>query len=134
MNNWNTKLPGLHRTQHFHKVKRFDENAAQNVSNFNFLVFKNFYIVTYELQPTEHTTPFQCQYGVYMKSPITNRHFMDARTTLCLWEVDNIQKGGFSKRFVDSKNSVVSDSILLLVEKLYLDDPYHKMFKISSSQ
>ena len=36
MNNWNTKLPGLYRTQHFHKVKRFDENAAQNVSNFNF--------------------------------------------------------------------------------------------------
>ena len=51
MNNWNTKLPGLHRTQHLHKVKRFDENAVQNVSNFNFLVFKNFYIVTYELQP-----------------------------------------------------------------------------------
>ena len=51
MNNWNTKLPGLHRTQHFHKVKRFDENAVQNVSNFNFLVFKNFYIVTYDLQP-----------------------------------------------------------------------------------
>ena len=53
---------------------------------------------------------------------------------MCLWEVYTIQKSGFSKRFVDSKNSIVSDNILLLVEKLYLDDPYNKMFKISSSQ
>ena len=52
---------------------------------------------------------------------------------MCLWEVYTIQKSGFSKRFVDSKNSIVSDNILL-VEKLYLDDPYNKMFKISSSQ
>ena len=39
-----------------------------------------------------------------------------------------------SKRFVDSKKSTVSDSILLFVEKLYLDDPYNKIFTISSSQ
>ena len=52
---------------------------------------------------------------------------------MCLWEVDTIQKSGFSKRFVDSKKSRVNDSILL-VEKLHLDDPYNKMFKMSSSQ
>ena len=45
MNNWNTKLPGLHRTQHLHKVKRFDENAVQNVSNFNFMFLKTFILL-----------------------------------------------------------------------------------------
>ena len=39
-----------------------------------------------------------------------------------------IQKSGLSKRFVDSKNSKVNDSIFLFVEKLYLDDPYYKMY------
>ena len=37
-----------------------------------------------------------------------------------------------SKSFVDSKNSTISDSILLFVEILYLDDPYNKMFTRSS--
>ena len=30
---------GLHKTQQVHKVKHFDENAAQKVSNFNVLTF-----------------------------------------------------------------------------------------------
>ena len=47
---------------------------------------------------------------------------------MCPWKVDAIQKSGLSKRFLDSKNSIVSDSILLFVEKLHLDDPYNKMF------
>ena len=37
-----------------------------------------------------------------------------------------------SKSFVGSKNSTISDSILLFVEILYLDDPYNKMFTRSS--
>ena len=47
---------------------------------------------------------------------------------MCPWKVDAIQKSVLSKRFLDSKNSIVSDSILLFVEKLHLDDPYNKMF------
>ena len=47
---------------------------------------------------------------------------------MCPWKVDAIQKSGLSKRFLDSKNSIVSDSILLFVEKLHLDDPYNKIF------
>ena len=39
------------------------------------------------------------------------------------WKVDVIQKSGLSKHFLDSKNSTVSGSILLFLEKLYLDDP-----------
>ena len=50
------------------------------------------------------------------------------------WKVDAIQKSGLSKYFVDSKKSTASASFLLFVEKLYLDDPYNKMFTISSSQ
>ena len=53
---------------------------------------------------------------------------------MCAWKVEAIKKSGLSKRFVDSKNSTVSDSILLFVEKLYLDNPYNKIFTISSSQ
>ena len=49
---------------------------------------------------------------------------------MCPWRVEAIQKSGFSKHFVDSKKSTVSDSI----EKLYLDDPYNKMLTILSSQ
>ena len=53
---------------------------------------------------------------------------------MCTWKVDAIQKSGLSKCFADSKNSTVSDRILLFVEKLYLDDPFNKIFTISSSQ
>ena len=49
---------------------------------------------------------------------------------MCLWKVEPIQRGGLSKLFLDSKISTVSDSILLFVEKLYLDGPYNKMFTI----
>ena len=52
---------------------------------------------------------------------------------MCPGEVDVIQKSGLSKCFVDFKNLPVSDSILLFVEKLYLDDPYNKMFTKASS-
>ena len=52
---------------------------------------------------------------------------------MCPWKVDAIPKSGLSKRFVDSKNSTVSDSVLLFVEKLYLDYPYNKIFTRSSS-
>ena len=50
------------------------------------------------------------------------------------WKVNAIQKSGLSKCFVDSENAAVSDSVLLLVKRLYLDDPYNKMFTISLSQ
>ena len=50
-----------------------------------------------------------------------------------LWKVD-IQKISLSKCFVDYKNLIVSASILLFIEKLYLDDPYNKIFTRSSSQ
>ena len=53
---------------------------------------------------------------------------------MCLWKVYAITKSGLSKRFVDSKKSTVSDSILLFVGKPCVDDPYNKMFTISSSQ
>ena len=42
---------------------------------------------------------------------------------MCPWKVDTVQKSGLSKRFVDSKSLIVTDSTLLFVEKLYLDDP-----------
>ena len=42
---------------------------------------------------------------------------------MCPWKVDAVQKSGLSKSFVDPKNSIVTDSTLLFVEKLYLDDP-----------
>lgn len=51
---------------------------------------------------------------------------------MCPQKVDSIQKRGLSKHFVDSNNSTVSDSILLFVERLYLDDPY-KIFARPSS-
>ena len=51
---------------------------------------------------------------------------------MCLQKVEVIQKSSLSKCFVDSNNSTASDSILLFVERLYLDDPY-KMFTRSSS-
>ena len=35
---------------------------------------------------------------------------------------------------MDYKNLIVSASILLFIEKLYLDDPYNKIFTRSSSQ
>ena len=47
---------------------------------------------------------------------------------------DLIQKRGWSKYFVDSKNSIVSDRLLLFVGKIYLDDPYDKICVSSSSQ
>ena len=53
---------------------------------------------------------------------------------MCLWKVDAIQKSGFSKRFVDSNNSTIKDSILLFVEDLYLDDPYNEILAISFLQ
>ena len=49
---------------------------------------------------------------------------------MCPWKVEAIQKNGLSKCFVESKNSTVSGSILLPLEKLYLDDPYNKVFTI----
>ena len=39
-----------------------------------------------------------------------------------------------AKTFRRYENPTVSDSILLLVEKLYLDVPYNKIFPRSSSQ
>ena len=40
---------------------------------------------------------------------------------MCPWKVDAIQKRvDCQKRFVDSKNSTVSDSVLLFAKKLYL--------------
>ena len=39
-----------------------------------------------------------------------------------------------AKTFHRYENPTVSDSILLLVEKLYLDVPYNKIFPRSSSQ
>ena len=53
---------------------------------------------------------------------------------MCPWKVDAIQKSGFSKRFVDSNNSTIKDSILLFVEDLYLDDPYNEILAISFLQ
>ena len=43
-------------------------------------------------------------------------------------------KERFAKTFRRYENPTVSDSILLLVEKLYLDVPYNKIFPRSSSQ
>ena len=53
---------------------------------------------------------------------------------MCPLKLDAIQQSGLLKRFVDFKNTSVSVSILLFVEKLYLDDPHNKMFTISLSQ
>ena len=65
----------------------------------------------------------------------TQRYLIDAGTKLCApWKIDAIQSSGLSKGFLDSKNSRVNDCILISVGKLYLDDPYVKMFTISSSQ
>ena len=50
------------------------------------------------------------------------------------WKLNSIQKNGSSKHFVVSKNSTVSDCVLLFVKKLYSDDPYNKIFTILSSQ
>ena len=38
---------GLHKTQQVHKVKHFDENTAQKVSNFNVLTF---FILFFEIK------------------------------------------------------------------------------------
>ena len=46
----------------------------------------------------------------------------------------SIQQSILSKRVLDSKNSAESDSILLFVEKLYLGNPYDKIFTSSLSQ
>ena len=51
---------------------------------------------------------------------------MNAGTTLCV-HGKLFKKSRLSKCFVDSKKSTISDSILLFVEKLYLDDPYKKI-------
>ena len=45
-----------------------------------------------------------------------------------------IQQSILSKPFLDSKNSVESGSILLFVEKLYLRNPYNKIFTSSLSR
>ena len=37
------------------------------------------------------------------------------------------QNRGLSKRFVDSRNSIVSDNILLFTEELNLCNPYNKI-------
>ena len=37
------------------------------------------------------------------------------------------QSRGLSKRFVDSRNPIVSDNILLFTEELNLCDPYNKI-------
>ena len=42
---------------------------------------------------------------------------------MCPLKLDAIQQSGLLKRFVGSKNTTVGVSILLFVEKLYLDDP-----------
>ena len=59
--------------------------------------------------------------------------YLHLNDLMCPGEVDVIQKSGLSKCFVDFKNLPVSDSILLFVEKLYLDGPYNKMFTKASS-
>ena len=59
------------------------------------------------------------------------RHWNDVMRP---WKLDAIQKNSSSKHFVDSKNSTVSDCVLLFVKKLYSDDPYNKIFTMSSSQ
>ena len=46
----------------------------------------------------------------------------------------SIQQSILSKRVLDSKNSAESDSNLLFVEKLYLGNPYDKIFTSSLSQ
>ena len=40
------------------------------------------------------------------------------------------QNSGLSKRFVDSRNSIVSDNILLFTEKLNLCNPYNKSVEV----
>ena len=50
---------------------------------------------------------------------------------MCPWKVDVNKKSDLSKRFIDS---IVSGSILLFVEKLYLDDTHNKVFTRSASQ
>ena len=87
------------------------------------------------VQRIECTTSSQRQYGICLTLPtaviniastLGQHHVsMDSRCYLKEW---------FVKRFVDSKKSAVSDSILLFVEKLYLDGPYNKIFTILSSQ
>ena len=77
-------------------------------------------IVSYELQPVEHTTSSQHKYGVHMMSPTTVMTSYERwNDVMYPWKVNSVQKSSLSKRFVDSKNLAVGDSILLFVEKLY---------------
>ena len=41
-------------------------------------------IVSYEMQPVEHTMSSQHKYGVHMMSPTTLRHLMNAGMTSCI--------------------------------------------------
>ena len=52
------------------------------------------------------------------------------------WFANNkvTQNKGLSKRFADSRNSIVSDNILLFTEELNPCDPYNKICRSSSSQ
>ena len=88
------------------------------------------------MQPIEHTVSSQHQHGIHMMSPTTHRCPLNAGTMSCVHgENRRYSKERFVETFhIDSKNSTVSDSILLFVGKPYLDDPYNKMFTRLSSK
>ena len=68
--------------------------------------------------------------SVNMASTWCRRQHIDMLWTLERpWKVDAIQKSSLLKRFEDSKNLTVGDSI-----SLFVDDPYNKMFTILSSK